>query len=199
MEKIIIQVGSKNTGKTEYCKTLLIDKPPKRALVIDIRSEYTEIEKLSPYTFHKVVLNKNIMGIYRHIFENGLDDGKEAYLDIILNYKNGLIISENPAYLFSKVPQELFGLMCINRSKKVGLIVNFLDLGKALHPKIIQNADIYHLYKNIQPIEKFKNLLGGYYELFKKAESMVDERHFCKIDLNNQNLIKECINGAVLN
>lgn len=195
-DKIMIQVGSKNTGKTNYCKLYLKEKSPKRALILDIQNEYNDIKKLDNLQLEHFILDTKHTGIYRYTFEGNLAENKMQFASILTNYRQGTMIIENPCILFGHIPQELLGLMCIHRTKNVNIIVNFLSLKRALNPKILQNANFYHLYKNIEPISKFKSILGNCYDLFLDAETYINKNKSIIIDIANDKFYEY---DAVLN
>ena len=61
MNTITIQVGKKDSGKTNFCKISLMTQKPNRALILDIDNEYTDYPFLKDRSF----LNSNEKGIYR--------------------------------------------------------------------------------------------------------------------------------------
>jgi hypothetical protein len=192
---ITIQVGSKNTGKTYYCKdyiSILISKSryskmPVRALILDINNEYEGIQRVFPEGLNRLFLNKKLAGVYRFVFDGSLTENQMDFMKICSNYQNGTLIIENPCILFGRVPDELLSLLCTHKQRNVDIILNLLNLKQAFTPKVLQNADFFHLYKNCQPIKQFRNQLGEHFRYFLNCETLVDEKSFCKMDLTNGN------------
>lgn len=203
---ITIQVGSKNTGKTYYSKDYISilksksksNKKPIRALILDIHNEYEDILSVYPEELNGLFLDKELAGVYRFVFKGNLTENQMDFMKICSNYQNGTLIIENPCALFGRVPDELLSLFCTHKQKNVEIILNLSNLKQATSPKILQNADFFHFYKNIQPVEDFKNQLGDYFQLFSAAEKIVEERSFCKLDLTNDKLDLIYTNDVVL-
>jgi hypothetical protein len=167
---VIIQVGWRGTGKTEFCKRiiqhrlerLVIKGKPNRCLVIDADNEYQYLPTLD--TFEDFFFeHEDQEGTYRINFGDYLkEERKDIYKKAIRKFKNGLLICEDPSkYFFNDsgiLDHDFVGMIVTARTFRIDVIVNFKLWKYALHPKLIANADMLIVREeNITSLEKYRN------------------------------------------
>jgi len=183
----MIQVGSQNTQKTKYCKKSITETNKKRVFVIDIKNEYDGVETINTIELDSFLENRYSVGVFRYVV-NDINEGRLDILKILSGYWNGLLIIENPSYIFKKMPIQLFGLFATNRTKSVDIIINFISFKKCAN--LIIHADFLHLYKTIDSLSELKNRLSMFYGLISEANAFIDENNSVIIDLNENKIHK---------
>ena len=186
MHDLLIQVGGKATGKTQFIKNQLRNKPPQRGLIIDPNNEYSDYEILPNVNFPE--------GVFRVTFNPQAKklDMEKKYIKYIQGYTNGVVILENPMSIFETFPQDLFGLISIQRTRKLDVIMTMSTYKHALHPKLICNARYYVLYKSKEKIKDFQQRFStsNEFDLFSDAESRLsDTKQSVIIDLITNRII----------
>ncbi len=165
---IVIQIGKKKSGKTDYCKDVL--RKVDRALVIDISNDYYNYRDASAN-----FINLNGKGVRRIGFENymSLETMINICLDVIRAFSNGLIIIEDMPRLFDftkPLPINFIGEITTLRSKDIDLILNVDCYRHAFHPKILENTRFFNVYKTVDSVERYGDrLCKSCYNLFVEA------------------------------
>src|SRR3989304_1913391 len=180
--KIIIQIGKRKVGKTEFCKKFLKEKRVKRALILDFQDEYDEYKVLSEQNdlYEKFILNSSEKLIYRIFANKTIEEWRKQCDFIFLNFSGGLIIIENLKFIYNKFPNSLIPMISVNKTKKIDIIINFNSYDFSLNQKLIVNSDFIIMYQTNEFLEKYKIKLKSYdlYELFKNAQKETEQSPF---------------------
>lgn len=187
---LIIQVGKKFCGKTEFCKQYLAKAKPKRGLILDIDNEYTDYPYLGIDSF---IENRKPEGIYRINFKGQtLKEMEKMYIDAILFFRQGTLICENPFKIMEKLPIDMIGVLCTGKHKNVNAILNINSLKPLFDTKYLLNNTRYlYFYKTIDKVEcykRYKKIDSKYYNLLLEAEKLLQKQKLVIIDLEKMTL-----------
>jgi hypothetical protein len=175
VDNIILQVGHKASGKTEFCKRVMNWQNPRRCLVLDFNYEYNKLDTVelgsdwfkSPedWNGHKRIA----------LWEYSQKEQIKIALKAIKTFKDGLLIIEDANMLtrprdkkrkgfvpFGKslsIPEELVGLLSLTRSRGTRVIINTHCYAWLTHPKIGANCGYVMIRKTPDSIERFPTIL----------------------------------------
>lgn len=178
--KVIIQLGFKATGKTEYAKTLI--KTAKRGLILDCNNEYTEYQIADS----EFINNEGVEGIYRVVFDgnDSMEVNREKYCNCACQFRNGTLILEDYSALFkdtTEIKTKLAGIMCFPRTHRRNIVANYQSF-KQIHPKALQNVDFFIFCKTYESIKTYKSLrFSNMYHLFLTAENVLLTSDFTRV------------------
>ena len=194
---LIVQLGWRATGKTEFCKRVIKHQKPERCLVIDTCHEYSDIPEVDD-----VFLSMNdLKGTYRVAFGNvPKKDRFETFGKYISKFYNRLLIIEIPACFddfgdedaFHKImmASDLVGAILTKRSHKVDIIINLQSVKHFLHPKIVATANVLILRKTIESVYIHREMIPSesLLETLMEAEQTIRDTfvEYVAINLDNQ-------------
>lgn len=186
---LIVVCGRKGSGKTfttlQWIKEYVRGNPrtgatPRKALILDINGEFEQFKTI-PLKMVKAFSSQARAEVRRvTIFKN---DGSKMTLDeiadmlyyILENYKNGLLLVEDVTkYIGDSLPKDVVGALCTQRHVGVDVILHFQILGKAGHPKIISNINIFRIHECGDSAERHKDKFQAHYTAVKLAQILVD-------------------------
>lgn len=167
---LIVQLGDRATGKTEFCKRIIQFQKPERCLILDPNCEYIGI----PHVREEFMTDTSMKGVYRYCF---LDIEKKdriaVYVNYVVAFQNGLIICEEPMSYEEKFTaknlislKDFVGILITRRSSKVNVIINFQDISCLCNPHIICNANIVIYRKHFSSLKRYKKYFTS--DVFKK-------------------------------
>ena len=209
--KLMVAVGKKGVGKSWRTERLLdqyalgsVKSPPRRGLILDVNDEYINykpisISQLPLFSVHPTV---EIRRIRPFLEEDGaytkrmtLDDICATLLIILDNYKNGLLLIEDPSrYISDSMPNDLVGAICTNRHINLDIILHYQSIGR-ITSKVWQNANIIRFHKQTESVKKHMKKFEDKYECLSIMEAMVnkkymegDLRFFCYADVETMKI-----------
>jgi hypothetical protein len=134
---IYIQVGSNNASndKIGFTKNLIsyyeATKKQQKILIIDVNNSYPEVESIDfeENDFEGFLSSAEPVGVYRFLL-NGLSrrDGATLYGFILSNYRNGLLVCENPFVFYDYIPNMLVGLLATSNHRYCDILINLILL-----------------------------------------------------------------------
>ena len=208
---LMVAVGMKGVGKSYTTEKLLnqyvlgsAKSPPRRVLIMDVNDEYVKykpisISQLQLFSVHPTI---EIRRIRPFLEENGsytkkmtLDDICQTLLIILDNYRNGLLLIEDPSrYISDNMPNDLVGAICTNRHINMDIILHYQSIGR-ITSKVWQNANIIRFHKQTESVKKHMKKFEDKYEYLSIMESMVnkkymegDLRFFCYADVDKMKI-----------
>jgi len=227
--KLMVAVGMKGVGKSYTTEKLLnqyvigsVKSPPRRALIMDVNDEYTKYKpiSISQLPLFSVHPNIEVRRIRPFLEEDGvytkkmtLDDICQTLLIILDNYKNGLLLIEDPSrYISDSMPNDLVGAICTNRHINLDIILHYQSIGR-ITSKVWQNANIIRFHKQTESVKKHAKKYEDKYEYLSIMESMVnkkytegDNRFFCYADVDvmkiygnfSEQTFKDAVNDFIM-
>jgi len=206
----MVAVGMKGVGKSYTTEKLLkqyvlgsVKSPPRRVLIMDVNDEYNypsiSMSQLSLFSVHPTI---EIRRIRPFLEENGsytkkmtLDDICSTLMFILDNYRNGLLLIEDPSrYISDNMPNDLVGAICTNRHINMDIILHYQSIGR-ITSKVWQNANIIRFHKQTESVKKHMKKFEDKYEYLSIMESMVnkkymegDIRFFCYADVDKMKI-----------
>lgn len=175
----IVVVGQKGGGKT-YTTIKKVIEPycygenPKRVLILDVNGEYTQFKTIGIDNVEKFSAHP-IKEIRRIVPPTGmsLDDIANLLMAILKRYREGLLVIEDlNAYVGDNISRDIIGTLVRNRHFGVDLLTQHQGIGRAGHPKIVQNMTIMRLHKTGDDVDKGK--FEDQYEIIKIGKIIVD-------------------------
>ncbi len=211
--KIVAGIGKKAVGKT--LRTLMsilhhVKSHPTKALLTDVNDEFGRVDfpnikrsvRIKSLAIKDVPLfaRQTVCEVRRVRFFNedgtpmSLDEIADAIYYILRNYKDGIILLEDPLRYMSSPRRDLLGMIATNRHRNLDSYLNYQYWRPVLNPKIWGNLNQIRLHKTIDSVEKYKYDIGDQYELLRVAESIVnlktktDPRAYVYIDLDESKI-----------
>ena len=177
--------------------------PPRRVLIMDVNDEYDypaiSISQLQLFSVHPTV---EIRRIRPFLEENGaytkkmtLDDICATLMIILDNYRNGLLLIEDPSrYISDNMPNDLVGAICTNRHINMDIILHYQSIGR-ITSKVWQNANIIRFHKQTESVKKHMKKFEDKYEYLSIMEAMAEKnymsgniRFFCYADVETMKI-----------
>jgi len=169
--KCIVVVGTNGTGKSTFCKNLLISelkKPEGRALIVTPHDmEWTNIPLVHDRLTHHI---ETYVKARRMIFENDSD------IDFIVKYfSRGLLIFDDcRAYFKSSLDQPLHKLMISRRQLGIDIVAvghGFTEIP----PKFFTFATHIVLFRTTDNVARRKDVLRDF-EAMEAAQKRINEQ-----------------------
>jgi len=177
---LYIGLGGKGTGKsfTTNKKVLIpyaYGKHPKKVLIIDINSEYTDYKTIAFKDIELFSVHpKNEVRRYVPPPRMSLDEISETVLQIVKKYNNGLLLIEDiTAYVSDHLPSDLIGSIIRLRHSSCDIVLHFQNVGKLGHPKILGNTNVVRLHRTTDDVERHKSKFEEHYTIMKLAQTIV--------------------------
>jgi len=190
----ILNIGAKCTGKTTLCKQFIKRAEPlSKILIIDANNEYLDYPKIKKKDLAEFMSND--CGVFRFVFDKRMTIKSfgDTYRYIMQNYRNGLLICEEPFWHIQPDDDEFLGMISTSRTRGVYLILNVQTLSKVVEPKILQNCRYMILHKTCDVPERYREKLGYNYKLISEGFELLDkDNRFSAvlIDFNKETVIK---------
>ncbi len=193
-----IVIGRKGVGKSwttiERIRAYVKGNPkagvkPRRALILDVNDEYTDIPAIALadvalFTYQKKIEVRRVRIFYPagHQLAGkkmGLKETASALEYILENYKNGLLLVEDMTkYISDSLPNDLIGSLCTQRHVDCDIIIHFQTIGKMANPKIWGNCNWIRFHKADDTVERHKNKIVSSIEPLQILEAMVDTEFY---------------------
>jgi len=184
-----VAVGKKGIGKTYI--TLEIIKSyvqglkgikPRRALLLDVNDEFTQIKAISLkdvqlFSMHPKIESRRIRPYNTDGSKMSLTQIAETLKFVLDKYKSGLLLIEDVnRYISDNMPSDVIGALCTNRHSDTDIILHYQSIGR-ISPKVWQNLNYVRYHKNTDSVERHKKKFEDKYEVFRIIEIMVNKQY----------------------
>jgi len=190
--KLGVAIGKKGVGKT-YTTNLMIqqyvngtinaDTEPRRALILDVNDEFTDIKALRlrdipRFCVHPKIEARRIRPFNDDNKKMTLRDVQQALFFILQNYRGGLLLIEDiNKYVSDSLPNDVVGAICTNRHTDTDIIMHFQSIGR-ITTKIWQNINWLRFHKNTDSVDRHQKKFEDKHEYLKIAEILVNNQYY---------------------
>jgi hypothetical protein len=185
-----VAVGKKGIGKTYTTMQMIkqyvqgsLNVKPRRALIMDVNDEFTDIKAISPkdvalFTYHPKIEARRIRPFNADNSKMTLSQVAETLWHILEVFKGGLLLIEDVnKYVGDYLPNDLVGAICTNRHTDTDIILHFQSIGR-VGTKIWQNVNWLRFHKNTDAVDRHKKKFEDKWEAFKIIEILVNKQYF---------------------
>jgi hypothetical protein len=204
---LICATGKKGVGKSYQHNAMMqgyvMGDPyrgirPRKCLIMDVNDEYgvygiraISLEHVALYTIHPHIEIRRVRPFHPDGSRMGLDEWANAVFYVLNNFRNGLLLIEDPNKWHSDhLPADLVGAICTNRHVGLDILLSYQSIGR-INTKIWGNMNLLRLHKNTESVERHKMKFPDKEEYMKIAECMVNneyakgnKRFFVYIDMD---------------
>lgn len=216
---VIIAAGKKGVGKSVATIEMIYryisgnqkkGVSARKALIFDVNDEFSSfwyhgqthniraiaIKDILRYSVHPKVEVRRIRPFWDDGRKMSLDDMSEVLGIILENYKNGLLLVEDPnKYVSDSLKSDLVGSLATVRHIGIDLIAHYQGIGRAANPKILSNTKVIRLHKTNDTVARHKNKFEEKSEILSIAESIVnkkynegDKRYYLFVDVDDSRI-----------
>jgi hypothetical protein len=199
-----IAVGKRGIGKThttlqiidEYVTGFNGSSRPRRALIMDVNDEFSQIKALRIqdvplFSRHPVIEARRIRPYNANGNKMTLEEVCTTLFYILENFRGGLLLIEDiNKYLTHHFPKDVVGAICTNRHGDLDIIMHYQAIGK-VPTTVWENANWIRFHKNNQSVDRHAKKFEDKHEMLKIAECLVDFQYengnerfyaYCDID-----------------
>ncbi len=216
---VIIAAGKKGVGKSVATIEMIYryisgnqkkGVSARKALIFDVNDEFSNfwyhgqqhniraiaIKDILRYSVHPKVEVRRIRPFWDDGRKMSLDDMSEVLGIILENYKNGLLLVEDPnKYVSDSLKSDLVGSLATVRHIGIDLIAHYQGIGRAANPKILSNTKVIRLHKTNDTVSRHKNKFEEKAEILSIAEAIVnkkynegDKRYYLFVDVDDSRI-----------
>ena len=174
--------------------------PPRRALILDVNDEFTNIKAIAlqdvmKFSAHPMIEARRVRPFHPNGKKMSLDDIAATLLSVLENYTNGLLLIEDiNKYTADTMPNDLVGSICTNRHIGVDIVIHYQSIGR-ITTKVWQNLDAVRLHKITDSVSKHAHKYEDKIEYLSIAEMMVNNefgggniRFYVTIDVHKEKI-----------
>ena len=189
--KLIVVVGKKGGGKTYKTERIIQQYvvgnpvkgvPPRRALILDVNDEFTNVKALNltdvaKFSAHPIIEARRIRPFHPNGKKMTLDDISQTLFYILEHYREGLLLIEDiNKYIADTMPNDLVGAICTNRHIGVDIILHYQSIGR-ITTKVWQNLNVIRFHKITDSVGKHQHKYEDKVEYLSLAEIMVNNEY----------------------